>query len=150
MKDSKSQNIHATCISLDGLGLLLRGPSGCGKSDLALRMMENNSQLIADDWVDLALEGGVLIAQAPSRLRGLLEVRGVGVIEVPFSISIQVLGVIDLVDSNKIQRLPDHRTEMLLGVELPSYQLNPWGASAIAKVQLVSGLISGSIVRNDD
>ena len=149
MKDRTSQNIHATCISIDGLGLLLRGPSGCGKSDLALRMMKKNIQLIADDRVDLALESGILTAQAPNYLRGLLEVRGLGVVEVPFSISIQVLGVIDLVKSNKIQRLPDHRTELLLGVEIPSYQIDPWEASAIAKIQLISGLISGSIVLND-
>jgi len=145
-----SQQIHATCISLEGFGLLLRGPSGSGKSDLALRMMEYGSKLIADDCVYLALEDGVLIARAPSRLRGLLEVREMGVIEVPYEISIQVLGVIDLVDSNKIQRLPGHQMEILLGVKVPSYQLDPWGMSAIAKVRLVRGLISGSIMRNDD
>jgi HPr kinase/phosphorylase len=148
--DNVILQIHATCISLGGFGLLLRGPSGSGKSDLALRMMKHNSQLIADDWVDLALEDGLLIARAPSRLRGLLEVRGLGVIEVPYGISIQVLGVIDLVDSKEIPRLPDHRVETFLGVEIPSYQLDPWVMSAITKVQLVRGLISGSIIRNDD
>jgi HPr kinase/phosphorylase len=150
MTADASQQIHATCISLEGLGLLLRGPSGSGKSDLALRMMEHNSQLIADDCVDLSLKSGVLIAQAPDRLRGLLEVRGVGIIEVPYGNSISILGLINLVDSNKIQRLPDHRMEILLGVEVPSYQLDPWEISAIAKVRLVRSLISGSIIRNDD
>ena len=149
MTDNVSQQIHATCISLEGLGLLLRGPSGSGKSDLALRMMDYNSQLIADDRVDLALEDGVLIARAPSRLRGLLEVRGVGIIKVPYSISIQIAGVIDLVDCNKIQRLPVPRMEILLGAEIPSYQLDPWGISSIMKVQLVRNLITGSIIRND-
>jgi serine kinase of HPr protein (carbohydrate metabolism regulator) len=95
MTNNTSLQIHATCISLEGLGFLLRGPSGIGKSDLALRMMEYNSQLIADDRVDLTLEGGILIAQAPTCLRGLLEVRGVGVIEVPYSNSIQILGIIN-------------------------------------------------------
>jgi HPr kinase/phosphorylase len=111
--------------------------------------MEHNSQLIADDWVDLARENGILIARAPRRLRGLLEVRGVGIIEVPYGTSIPILGVIDLVNSKKIQRLPDHRMEILLGVEIPNYQLDPWGVSAITKLQLVRGLISGSIIRND-
>jgi serine kinase of HPr protein (carbohydrate metabolism regulator) len=150
MMENPSQKIHATCISVEGTGLLFRGPSGSGKSDLALRMMEHNSQLIADDWVDLTLQGDVLIAQAPIRLKGLLEVRGVGIIEVPYGISIRVLGVIDLVDSNKIQRLPVHQTAILLGVKIPIYQINPWEISAIAKVQLVRDLISGSIIRNDD
>ena len=73
-----------------------------------------------------------------------------GIIEVPHGISIRVQGMIDLVDSNKIQRLPDHQVKILLGVEIPSYQLDPWGISAIAKIQLVRGLISGAIIRNDD
>jgi serine kinase of HPr protein (carbohydrate metabolism regulator) len=150
MTDNASQQIHATCINLEGFGILLRGPSGSGKSDLALRMMHYNSQLIADDWVDLTREKGVLIARAPNRLRGLLEVRGLGIIEVPHGISIRVQGMIDLVDSNKIQRLPDHQVEILLGVEIPSYQLDPWEISAIAKIQLVRGLISGAIIRNND
>ena len=150
MTNNTSLQIHATCINLEGLGLLLRGPSGSGKSDLALRMMENNSQLIADDRVDLTLEEGVLVARAPSCLRGLLEVRGVGVIEVPYSNCIQILGIINLVENNKIQRLPVPRTELLLGVEIPSYQLDPWEISAIAKIQLVRGLISGAIIRNND
>jgi HPr kinase/phosphorylase len=150
MKYTASLQIYATCINLGGFGLLLCGPSGSGKSDLALRMMDHNSQLVADDWVDLTLENGVLIARAPVSLRGLLEVRGVGIIEVPYGTSIQVQGMIDLVDSNEIQRLPDDQTVRLLGVEIPSYQLDPWRMSATAKVQLVRGLISGSIMRNDD
>jgi len=150
MTNNTSLQIHATCISLEGLGFLLRGPSGIGKSDLALRMMEYNSQLIADDRVDLTLEGGILIAQAPTCLRGLLEVRGVGVIEVPYSNSIQILGIINLVGNNKIKRLPAPRTELLLGVEIPSYQLDPWEASTTTKVKILRGVISGSITRHDD
>ena len=150
MTNNTSLQIHATCINLEGLGLLLRGPSGSGKSDLALRMMENNSQLIADDRVDLTLEDGVLIARAPSCRRGLLEVRGVGVIEVPYSNSIQILGIINLVENNKIQRMPVPRMEFLLGVKIPSYQLDPWEASTATKVKILRGLISGSIMRHDD
>jgi serine kinase of HPr protein (carbohydrate metabolism regulator) len=79
-----------------------------------------------------------------------LEVRGVGIVEVPYCTSIRVLGVVNLVDSNKIQRLPEQRIEFFLGVEIPSYQLNPWNISAVEKVKLVSGLISGSIILNND
>ena len=150
MTTETSEQVHATCIGLEGIGLLLRGPSGTGKSDLAFRMMEHNSKLIADDCVNLFLKNGVLMAQAPYSLRGLLEVRGVGIIEVPYENNICVFGVINLVDSNQVQRLPNHQMETLLGIEVPSYQLNPWEISAIAKVRLVRNLISGSIIRNDD
>lgn len=147
---NQANQIHATCISLDGIGLLLRGPSGSGKSDLALRLMEHSAQLIADDRVDLSQEDGVLIARAPDRLSGLLEVRGVGIIEVPYAPSARVWGLIDLVKRAEIERLPDNRTEILSGVKIPCFQADPWEASAEVKVRLVSGLVSGSIIRTDD
>ena len=68
---ANATQIHATCISIDGIGLILRGPSGSGKSDLALRLMERSAQLIADDRVDLTCVDGVLIGRAPDRLSGL-------------------------------------------------------------------------------
>ena len=38
--------IHATCVDIDGLGVLLRGPSGSGKSDLALRLIDAGIPLL--------------------------------------------------------------------------------------------------------
>ena len=147
---ANATQIHATCISIDGIGLILRGPSGSGKSDLALRLMERSAQLISDDRVDLICEDGVLIGRAPDRLSGLLEVRGVGIIEVPYGESARVWGLIDLVNRTEIERLRDTRIEILCGVELPCYLIDPSASSAEAKVRLVSGLISGSIMRTDD
>ena len=50
--------VHATCIEVDGMGVLLRGPSGSGKSDLALRLIDGGARLVADDRTDLAVEDG--------------------------------------------------------------------------------------------
>ena len=147
---ANATQIHATCISIDGIGLILRGPSGSGKSDLALRLMERSAQLISDDRVDLICEDGVLIGRAPDRLSGLLEVRGVGIIEVPYGESARVWGLIDLVNRTEIERLRDTRIEMLCGIELPCFLIDPSAPSAEAKVRLVSGLVSGSIMRTDD
>jgi serine kinase of HPr protein (carbohydrate metabolism regulator) len=57
--------IHASCVSIEGVALLLRGPSGAGKSDLALRLLETGAELIADDRTQLRCEDGLLIATAP-------------------------------------------------------------------------------------
>ena len=57
MNVNKSEQIHATCIALDGRGVLLRGPSGSGKSDMALRLIDAGAELVADDRVDLDAPG---------------------------------------------------------------------------------------------
>ncbi|MHA1114324.1 MAG: HPr kinase/phosphorylase, partial [Alphaproteobacteria bacterium] len=76
--------VHATCVSLWGAGILLRGPSGSGKSDLALRLIDGGAVLVADDQVSLELRDGGLFASPPAATAGKLEVRGVGIVTVPF------------------------------------------------------------------
>lgn len=74
--------IHASCAALDGAAVLLLGPPGSGKSDLLLRLLGRGWALVADDQVELTPGGdGPPLAAAPAALRGLLEVRGVGVFE---------------------------------------------------------------------
>ena len=60
--------IHASCVALDGTGLMLRGPSGAGKSDLALRLIDDGARLVADDQVCLERSGEQLIASPPPRI----------------------------------------------------------------------------------
>lgn len=86
-------NIHATCVCLAragrafgapaDCGILLVGQSGSGKSDLALRLIAMGAELVADDRTDLFVRRGRLYAKAPMRIAGLLEVRNVGVLELP-------------------------------------------------------------------
>ena len=63
-------NIHASCVAINGRGILLLGKSGAGKSELALRLMDEGARLVADDRTDL-------LAQVPdaraAELRTLLE-----------------------------------------------------------------------------
>ncbi|HFQ15887.1 MAG TPA: aldolase, partial [Rhodobacteraceae bacterium] len=72
-------SVHASCVAIDGFGVLLRGPSGAGKTDLALRLMDDGSSrnpvtLVADDRVVLEAVEGQVRAWAPRRLRGFMEV----------------------------------------------------------------------------
>ena len=78
MDDRK--RIHGTCVARYGGGVLLLGESGAGKSDLALRLLDHGFILVADDQVEI--DGHR--ASAPPALAGLLEVRGLGIVRLPF------------------------------------------------------------------
>lgn len=133
-----SHLVHATCVALQDVGLLLRGPSGAGKSDLALRLMDGGARLVADDQVLLEAQGGRLIAQPPALLAGKLEVRGIGILQTDHQASVQLRLCADLRPAAQIQRLPEPRTIEFFGVPVLLIELDPFEASAAAKLRLVA------------
>ncbi len=131
-------NIHASCVAIDGAGVLLRGPSGSGKSDLTLRLIDGGAMLVADDRVDLCRDGDRLVAAPPPALAGLVEAVGIGPLEVPHRPDIVVGLIIDLVPADTVERLPRSSEETLLGVALPRFSLHAFGISTPAKVRLLA------------
>ncbi len=130
------RRVHGTCVEIDGVGCLLRGPPGSGKSDLALRLIDGGAALVADDQVELTLDGGRVIATAPSALAGRIEVRGHGIVTLA-TIARSHLGlVVDLVAPDKVERMPEAESCELLGIGIPRILLAPFEASAAAKVRL--------------
>ena len=107
--------VHASCVAVDGRGLLIRGPSGAGKSALALDLIGLGAALVADDQVGLSRHGGSVLAAPPPALAGLIEARGLGVLRLPFADTASVLAVLDL-DAPPAPRLPEAATTDLLGV----------------------------------
>lgn len=77
-----SQYFHGVLMSVFGKGVLIRGESGIGKSETALELLLRGHQLVADDRVDCYKVHNKIIGRAPDILEGLLEIRGVGVIDV--------------------------------------------------------------------
>jgi serine kinase of HPr protein (carbohydrate metabolism regulator) len=131
-----SIQVHATCVAIDGAGILLRGPSGAGKSDLALRLVDGGAALVADDRVDLRRRGTCLVASPPAPLRGLVEARGVGILRLPFLDAAELRLVVDLVARDEVERLPGPESEAVLGIVLPRLRLHGFDASAPAKLAL--------------
>lgn len=72
--------VHGSCAARGGAGVLLLGPPGAGKSDLLLRLLDRGFALVADDRVEIA-DGW---AGPAAGLAGLLEVRGLGIVRLPF------------------------------------------------------------------
>ncbi|HUW72724.1 MAG TPA: aldolase, partial [Methyloceanibacter sp.] len=101
--------VHGTCVALGTRAALLRGASGSGKSDLALRFLALAGEaalrplLIADDqvWVE-AQENGQALASVPETLAGLIEVRGLGIAEMPFEATARLVLVCDLVPADQV------------------------------------------------
>ncbi len=134
------EQVHATCVAIGGAGVLLRGPSGAGKSDLALRLIDGGGtdgpRLVADDRVDLSLRAGRVWAQAPGPLKGLLEVRGVGIMPMKALDEAPIALVCDLVAPPLVERLPEVVTTPILDLDIPFIRLAPFEASAPAKIRL--------------
>ena len=134
---NRTEQIHATCAAIDGLGVLLMGPSGAGKSDLALRLINDGAQLVADDRVDVSVAaGGNLVASAPAPLAGLLEVRGVGIVRLEYLAEAGIVLAAELVPRQVIERLPLPETATFCGLPLPLVRLAPFEASAPAKLRI--------------
>ncbi|QQP87388.1 aldolase [Skermanella sp. TT6] len=131
--------IYGTCVALSGLGVLLRGPSGSGKSDLALRLIDGGARLVADDQIELTLDAaGRVMARAPKPLAGLLEVRGIGILPVDAVRASPVGLVVDLAADDRIERLPEVETCLLLDRPIRRVTLAPFHASTPAKVRLAA------------
>jgi serine kinase of HPr protein (carbohydrate metabolism regulator) len=145
---ARPRQIHATAVAIGGTAVLLRGPAGNGKSDLALRLIQAGAVLVADDRCDLSVARGRLVVSAPAAIRGLLEVRGVGIVRMRHRAKAPVSLVIDLVKPSAVKRLPPARRCRLRSVTLPLVRLAPFEASAAAKVMLLcargpKGVVSG-------
>ena len=131
--------VHATCVDIDGVAVLLRGPSAAGKSDLALRFIDTGAKLVADDQVQLAAVRGELIASAPAQLSRKIEVRGLGIFDLDdsqVSPRARVTLVADLGPSADVARLPHRTTCQLDGIDIPLVALAAFESSAPAKVRM--------------
>ena len=135
MSDSAGEHVHASTVAIDGRAVLITGPSGSGKSDLALRLIDRGFILVGDDQTIVRRDGDRLVASAPARIAGKLEVRGIGIVEMESVSDVSVALIVEL--ASEIERLPeDNRTSAILGVSLPLVSIDAQAASAPAKVAL--------------
>ena len=139
--------IHGTCLAVGDAGVLLVGKPGSGKSDLALRLIDGQgsglsgairgARLVADDQVVVRRDGEALFASATPALRGKLEVRGLGIVDVASGDHVLLRLAVRLTPVAEIERLPDlarARMEML-GLAIPLMLIDPGTASAPARIR---------------
>jgi len=158
-------NIHASCIILAeagrafgaarDIGVLLVGESGAGKSDLALRLIERGAVLVADDRCDLLLDRESIRARAPLALQGMIEIRGVGIVQIPFVAEARIGLAVRLVRAQTIARLPErchYEPPAALAaprsVWPPEIAVEPFQASAPAKIAAAAAAFATSLFRD--
>jgi len=142
----EAELVHGTCVALGRGAALLRGPPGSGKSDLALRFLYLARRgpaaleaplLVADDQVRLARAGERILVAAPATIRGKIEVRGIGIIEVKSVAEAELKLVVDLVWPDQVERMPElDKSVQHLGFAIPHLALRPWEPSAPIKLAL--------------
>lgn len=137
---------HGSCAARHGAGVLLLGPPGAGKSDLLLRLMGEGWSLVADDQVLLRAEGEGLRASAPERLRGVIEVRGLGLIAGLESAPEAALALaVDCRPRAEVPRLPEPARFEALGRGLPRFPVHAADASAPRRLALALEVLAGRL-----
>lgn len=130
-----SETLHASCVAIGGRAVLIEGRSGSGKSDLALRLIDRGATLVSDDYTVLIRDKSALLAQPPATIAGRIEVRGLGIVELPYAERVPVALVIGL--AGQVERMPVESGERsIAGILIPEIALAGHESSAPIKVEL--------------
>ncbi len=131
-----SETVHASTVSIGGRAVLIAGRPGSGKSDLALRLIDRGAVLVSDDYTIVSRSGKRLVATPPETIRGRIEIRGIGLVDMPHETAVPVALVVDI--DEPVPRMPEPgRTRLIADIAVPLFALAPHEASAPIKVEQI-------------
>jgi HPr kinase/phosphorylase len=151
-----SATLHGSLADIFGVGLLFTGASGIGKSECVLDLVERGHRLVADDVVIVHRRGNdLLIGRGHPLQRHFMEIRGVGLIDIPAVFGIRavrqqkrievVVQLMEWTEDSVVDRTGlEGETTSILGVELPlkTVYLNPGkNITVIAEVIAMNHLL---------
>ncbi|MGX7106234.1 HPr(Ser) kinase/phosphatase [Hutsoniella sourekii] len=103
MRLAERMSKHGVFVEVFGMGVLLVGASGVGKSETGLELIQRGHRLIADDRVEFyQIDERTLIGESPDILKNLIEIRGLGIIDV-----MSLYGVASIRDSKRLELIID-------------------------------------------
>ena len=111
--------MHATCVDVNGSGVLIVGHSGSGKSSLAINLLALGSKLVADDQCALIKKNKKFRVFKPASLPKSIEIRGVGLVSVPMVVETSLDWVVNMDEAEK-ERMPDLRFTEIDGYKIPT------------------------------
>lgn len=124
-------SMHGVLVEVHGEGILITGESGLGKSETALELVRRGHRLVADDVVDIRrVADKTLIGAAPENIRYMMEIRGIGIIDIKNLFGIGAVKSVEKIDleinlemwdeNREYERLGvDERYTDILGLEVP-------------------------------
>lgn len=129
-KLAPTDSLFGVMMNIFGKGVMITGNSGIGKSELALDLINRGHMLVADDRVDVSRVHNDIICKAPKLLRNMLEIRGLGVVDVTrlfgANASLKqceldfVIKLVKLEETENNDRLnPMNETYSVLGLDVP-------------------------------
>jgi HPr kinase/phosphorylase len=80
---AQQTTMHGVLVDVYGIGILITGESGIGKSETALELIKRGHRLVSDDAVEIRCIDKILYGTSPYITSGMLEVRGMGIIDIP-------------------------------------------------------------------
>ena len=96
---AKRTSVHGVLMDIYGMGVLIQGDSGIGKSETGLELVKRGHRLVADDRVDIYSKDEMTLWGEPAEiLKHLLEIRGVGIIDI-----MSLYGASAVKDSSQVQ-----------------------------------------------
>jgi len=138
--------MHANALVVRETGLLLRGGSGAGKSALSMELIARArrngefASLVGDDRIALENRSGRLIARPHNAIRGSIEVRGAGIVSVPFERGAVIRGLVELAAMEEVD--PGRPTELrwvpkeICGLSVPRLVLKQREGLGCIKISL--------------
>ena len=111
--------VHASCVDVNGSGVLIVGRSGSGKSSLAINLIALGSKLVADDQCELVRKNNSFRISKPASLPKSIEIRGVGLVSVPMVNETSLDWVVNMDEVEK-ERMPTPRFTEIGGFRVPT------------------------------
>lgn len=131
-----SEIVHqASCVAIHGRAVLIEGEPGSGKSTLALALIDRGAQLVGDDGIVLRPATDRLLAGPHPNIRGLIEVRNLGLLHFPVADDVPVALVLRL-DPDAPRFIEVAGATELAGHDLPLVRLWPDSPNLALKAEL--------------
>lgn len=125
----------ASSIALQGQAILICGASGVGKSALCLLMLDRGAQLISDDQSILVAKGGALFATPHPNIRGKLEIRNLGIMDVEVADDIMPIALKIILHEDAPRYRDKADMEQICGISIPTLSIYPDMALAPLKLE---------------
>ena len=117
---------NVSCVAVGGRAIVIEGAPGSGKSSLVLALIDRGAELVGDDGIQVERCGSQVIAAPPPNTAGKIEVRNVGIVDMPARKA--VIALVLALDA-QAPRFPlslDQR--IIAGVEIPCLPFHPGDA----------------------